>query len=551
MPTIGAGYTPVVQGKGDKWAVRSGVERHFTAAGIELSDDHEQALEGIAAAKNVGDVKAVQRHMQALADITLDGDKPLRLFGAVKGKYEQDVRSAIGAGHYDALPEAQKTALFAVAYQSPKTMREIGGDVAKAIDAGDTKAVVARLRQAGKALGDEGRYASAAALWENPTMDGVSLVRSGDTLSALAKRHGTTVLAIKKENGLKNDDLRAGAILRLPTTESGPDDQRATTPEPSRDGADTPGAPRDAETPAPQSRLAPKDREAVETFVAGVAAPGGPVDEAMRKPVETWTAGEMRDVMTKRVGTPARSPEHGRLAAAERRYFDAHYGDKPVKRDETGRMEPPQAVRPLAKVQQPATQPNGASLEDGAKVLGKVLARQAEKQGMAKSVKGLQAGLNLMGKLAAKGKSKAAPRLKEDGVAGPKTQAATRTALAGLGSAKVKEAQALGSFAEAAKDKRARTEPAELKSAVEDGFAPLFGDKSFSDTSKPEEPTVYGTAFQGAVNDTGTQALGETFKPIKEDGVIGPKTTRAFNDVQAADGPGLMDNMSKTFGFFS
>ena len=44
------------------------------------------------------------------------------------------------------------------------------------------------------------------------------VVRSGDTLWLLAQRFGTTVDAIKSLNGLKTDDLRIGQILKIPTT---------------------------------------------------------------------------------------------------------------------------------------------------------------------------------------------------------------------------------------------------------------------------------------------------------------------------------------------
>jgi membrane-bound lytic murein transglycosylase D len=41
-------------------------------------------------------------------------------------------------------------------------------------------------------------------------------VRRGDTLSAIAQRHGTSVRAIRQANGLRSDRIRAGAVLRIP-----------------------------------------------------------------------------------------------------------------------------------------------------------------------------------------------------------------------------------------------------------------------------------------------------------------------------------------------
>ena len=47
-------------------------------------------------------------------------------------------------------------------------------------------------------------------------------IRPGDSLSALAARHGTTVERIRTMNGLPDDDLRAGDVLYLPGSHSVP-----------------------------------------------------------------------------------------------------------------------------------------------------------------------------------------------------------------------------------------------------------------------------------------------------------------------------------------
>ena len=48
----------------------------------------------------------------------------------------------------------------------------------------------------------------------------VYTVRSGDTLWQLARRYGTTVDAIKQENGLTSDNLSIGQALRIPVSQS-------------------------------------------------------------------------------------------------------------------------------------------------------------------------------------------------------------------------------------------------------------------------------------------------------------------------------------------
>lgn len=46
-------------------------------------------------------------------------------------------------------------------------------------------------------------------------------VKSGDTLTAIAKKHGTTVEALVASNGIKNKNLiYVGQVLQIPTKET-------------------------------------------------------------------------------------------------------------------------------------------------------------------------------------------------------------------------------------------------------------------------------------------------------------------------------------------
>ncbi len=48
------------------------------------------------------------------------------------------------------------------------------------------------------------------------------IVRPGDTLSAIAARHGTTVSALASANGIPDPDrIRIGQLLRIPDTAAG------------------------------------------------------------------------------------------------------------------------------------------------------------------------------------------------------------------------------------------------------------------------------------------------------------------------------------------
>jgi membrane-bound lytic murein transglycosylase D len=46
----------------------------------------------------------------------------------------------------------------------------------------------------------------------------VIVVRRGETLSTIAKRHGTTVTALRRTNRLPGSSVRAGQRLRLPAS---------------------------------------------------------------------------------------------------------------------------------------------------------------------------------------------------------------------------------------------------------------------------------------------------------------------------------------------
>jgi len=45
---------------------------------------------------------------------------------------------------------------------------------------------------------------------------GAYTIKKGDTLGAIARKHGTTVAKIKAANGMKSDFIREGKTLRIP-----------------------------------------------------------------------------------------------------------------------------------------------------------------------------------------------------------------------------------------------------------------------------------------------------------------------------------------------
>ena len=47
----------------------------------------------------------------------------------------------------------------------------------------------------------------------------VHRIKSGEVLGSIANKYGVTITQLKKENGLKNNNIRAGKTLKIPTTE--------------------------------------------------------------------------------------------------------------------------------------------------------------------------------------------------------------------------------------------------------------------------------------------------------------------------------------------
>ncbi|MBL4720094.1 MAG: hypothetical protein JKY20_03035 [Alphaproteobacteria bacterium] len=172
--------------------------------------------------------------------------------------------------------------------------------------------------------------------------------------------------------------------------------------------------------------------------------------------------------------------------------------------------------------------------------------------GPAEVVRALQNGLNLLNrvrteKLGKKGDGASSPlfsELKDDGDPGPKTRAAFKRAAATLGPAKVKEGMALGRF------KRLADSPTfgELRKSTENIFGNLFRKPS---AARKQRITDEGFGLQATINDLGRDTLGNAFKPIKEDGDIGLKTSSAFEQVlPAASGDTFTSKLGENLGFF-
>ncbi len=114
-----------------------------------------------------------------------------------------------------------------------------------------------------------------------------------------------------------------------------------------------------------------------------------------------------------------------------------------------------------------------------------------------------------------------------------------------------------------AKDVRTgRDDTRALSKTIDTAFGPLFhptvkvvrkeGITGRLPLVGPETGRGENLAFQATVNDLGSDAFGrDKYKPIREDGFIGPKTETAFNRVLPAAGPDrFTSRLGHNLGFF-
>lgn len=219
VPTIGIGYTPIVDA-GGRWRLRPAVQAHFRAAGVALSAAHMRALRDIEAEMNAGRSRsaAIDAALAVLADIELAPAQQAALVRPVLDDARRQARAALGGETFDALDAVRRAELIVAAYQSPRALHEAGGELAAFARAGDWPGMAARFEAIGAGRGDPVRYRSGAEKLRDPRGHGRVEVRPGDTLAGIARHHGVALAALLAANPhLANPDrIRAGDVLRLP-----------------------------------------------------------------------------------------------------------------------------------------------------------------------------------------------------------------------------------------------------------------------------------------------------------------------------------------------
>lgn len=356
------------------------------------------------------------------------------------------------------------------------------------------------------------------------------------------------------EDNLK-DDLKNNPPNPIEGEIGGTDDQKPTPsgsvdpsdngPSGHDDGADDQGSDNTSGNGQNQSTRTRDDADDLENaspenrkFMDDLMRSGDAVDDIMLKKPQDLTEGEFTELKKRMIALPA-GAEQDRLDKAATAFLENRFGDGPAEHDAVGRMIDPQPVRPAPKTPGALRTVDGRPLEAGLKHIGQTILKDAKNNGLADAIKNLQGGINFM-KDAKQKTPMPFPALKQDGVFGAKTRNGLRQALVTLGQPKVREGMALGRFNDFARQGQ-RKGFDDLADATENSMAPLF-----RDPGRPAEK-VEAVTLQETLNDLGRKQVGDTFKPLKLDGDIGPRTKNAFGQLTGAVGP---ERVTKRFGEF-
>ena len=150
--------------------------------------------------------------------------------------------------------------------------------------------------------------------------------------------------------------------------------------------------------------------------------------------------------------------------------------------------------------------------------------------------------------------------LREDGDFGPKSRMAARRAVRALGAGKAEERLGLGRFASFVERANKSGSASGLAFETERALGPLLGARrtrrrlgaarstAFDGAAFPRPEAV---ALQETLNEIGARTIGSDFKPLREDGWIGPKTTGVFRNVARAVGPAALPGIWPIASAFS
>ncbi|MGB0684453.1 MAG: hypothetical protein ACPGOV_17250 [Magnetovibrionaceae bacterium] len=342
--------------------------------------------------------------------------------------------------------------------------------------------------------------------------------QSGDT-DPTSRNQGKSLVDDVIEGGDGNDDLQGGAA---------------------------------SDTLSPQKQL-------IDAFTADDGQ-----SDVLYKRTEDITEQEIEGVMKSDTYWESNNPDY--LASKEKvnAFYEPNYGTDPVERDATGRMIDSGPKRKIPTEASPAKAADGKPLSQALGEFAKGLSDASAKANQTDQVKTAQEAVNILNN-----RSKSPqPMLAVDGQAGPKTRAGLRNSLVQNKASHVQDSVALASFKPTVMKAAQSGTTQGLNQATGKSFGGLFAMPQAA--GKPTKPTLgsgptslgrraeqsspQGYGLQIAVNDAAEDHglfASKTVEPLKEDGIVGPKTEAAFGKVAKEIGSDdVLDRIGQGMGLF-
>lgn len=242
-----------------------------------------------------------------------------------------------------------------------------------------------------------------------------------------------------------------------------------------------------------------------------------PIEDLLYKKPEDLTQEEVNQAHKRSFESkdPAEQQRYDKIVSE---YYHTNYSNSPQRQDETGKGLEPRATRRIPEQSSPLLSSSGCPVDEEIRLMSERLSQIDSNPFHDSGIRGLQRGLNKAG---------AFPQLKEDGKLEPKTISAWKRAAA-ENPAKLNQALGTGSMENLITKNRGTTfSPQDLDNSA----CLAWGDDG-------------GRTLQRSLNQAGN--VKEGYEPLKEDNVIGEKTTSAFNSLKEEDEDGLLASLDKT-----
>ncbi|MGB0681712.1 MAG: hypothetical protein ACPGOV_03360 [Magnetovibrionaceae bacterium] len=310
-------------------------------------------------------------------------------------------------------------------------------------------------------------------------------------------------------------------------------------------------------------------QQLIDAFTADVGQ-----SDILYKRTEDITEEEIEGVMKSDTYWESNNPDY--LASKEKvtAFYELNYGTDPVERDATGRMIDSGPKRKIPTEATPAKAADGNPLSQAIGDFAKSLSKALETANHTDQVKTAQEAVNILNNRSQKnGNESPQPMLAVDGQAGPKTRAALKNTLVRHKPSHVQDSVALASFKPTVQKAAQSGTAHALNQATGKSFGGLFSKPKAQQTTtamakKPkqgsgptplgrraEQSSPQGFGLQIALNDAAEDHglfASNTVEPLREDGIVGPKTEAAFGMVAKEIGSDdMLDRIGQGMGLFS